>query len=105
MKTPCVAKCKNNEGICSGCFRTMAEISTWRHMDEENQVRTINEIRGEQSTHTCQQCGKPAFCDISAGKSSCWCFEISRRDTSGLETDGTTCLCRACLSQLPLRDH
>ena len=105
MKTPCVAKCKNNEGICSGCFRTMVEITEWRHMDDDKQAQTIDEIRGAQSTHTCTQCGKPAFCDISAGKSSCWCFEISRRDTSGLDTKSTTCLCRACLSQLPLRDH
>lgn len=102
MKTPCVAKCKNNNGICSGCFRTMTEISEWRHMNEVKQSDTIGEIKGIRSTHNCDMCGKPAYCDISAGKSTCWCFELSKRDTSGIEY--AECLCRECLAKLPLLD-
>ncbi|OLQ70743.1 hypothetical protein BIT28_15085 [Photobacterium proteolyticum] len=102
MKTPCVAKCKNHEGICSGCFRTMTEITGWRLMNDEKQTKTIDEIKGKRSTHTCSSCGKPAYCDISAGKSSCWCFELAKRDTSGIESPD--CLCRECLTKLPLRE-
>ncbi len=102
MRTPCVAKCKNQDGICGGCFRTMTEITEWRHMDEVKQSDTINSIQGVSATHTCSLCGKPAFCDISAGKSTCWCFEIEKRDTSGIESPD--CLCRECLSKLPLLD-
>lgn len=29
MKTPCVAACKNNNGICEGCLRTVTEIANW----------------------------------------------------------------------------
>ncbi|PSW20696.1 DUF1289 domain-containing protein [Photobacterium sanctipauli] len=100
MKTPCIAKCKNNEGMCSGCFRTMAELTEWRHMDEVKQSDTIDEIQGKRSTHICSQCGEPAYCEISAGNSTCWCFELTKRDTSGIPAGN--CLCRKCLSALPL---
>ncbi|OAN11245.1 hypothetical protein A3K86_20010 [Photobacterium jeanii] len=101
MKTPCIGMCKNNDGICSGCHRTMNELQIWRKIDDTQQQATIDQIQGKQSTHTCEQCGKPAYCDISAGKSHCWCFDIEQRDTSSIQTDG--CLCRQCLSKLPLK--
>ena len=69
-------------------------------MNEVKQSDTIAEIKGIRSTHNCSQCGKPAFCGISAGKSSCWCFELAKRDTSGIESP--ECLCRECLEKLPL---
>ncbi|WP_415721935.1 DUF1289 domain-containing protein [Photobacterium ganghwense] len=100
MKTPCVAKCKNNEGICSGCHRTMSELTAWREMGDEQQEQRIDEIQGNCSTHHCSQCGEPAYCDISAGKSTCWCFELTKRDTSGIAPG--LCLCRKCLEKLPL---
>ncbi|MGF1687210.1 DUF1289 domain-containing protein [Photobacterium japonica] len=100
MKTPCVGKCKNNNGICSGCHRTLHELTTWSAMSDDQQQQRIDEIRGQTSTHTCSQCGQPAFCEISAGRSTCWCFELDKRDTSGLAAG--TCLCRQCLEKLPL---
>jgi len=81
----------------------MGEITEWRHMNNEKQSDTIDEIQGERSTHTCSQCGKPAFCDISVGKSTCWCFELTKRDTSGIKSPD--CLCRECLAKLPLLGH
>ncbi len=100
--TPCRAACKNEGGICSGCHRTMDELSQWRFMDNEQRQDKVEQLSGEQSTHQCQRCGEPAYCDISAGKSSCWCFEIEKRDTSSLQKSAT-CLCRKCLSKLPLK--
>ncbi|MEZ8100767.1 DUF1289 domain-containing protein [Vibrio bivalvicida] len=100
MKTPCIAACKNNEGICSGCHRTMVEIVNWCHLSDQKRDELMANLSGETSTHTCPSCSQPAQCDISQGKSNCWCFEIEKRDTSLLPNAGT-CLCRQCLSKLP----
>lgn len=102
MKTPCVGKCKNNDGVCSGCLRTMSEVGEWRLMSDNEHVNTIDEIKGLRTTHPCSLCGKPAYCEISAGKSTCWCFELTKRDTSSLEAG--SCVCRECLSSLPLQN-
>ncbi|MDO6705913.1 cysteine-rich CWC family protein [Photobacterium sp. 1_MG-2023] len=101
VKTPCVAKCKNQEGICNGCLRTMKEISEWRLMNDEAHTQAIAQIQGTESTHTCERCGNPAYCAIDDNQQSCWCFELSKRDTSSLPEG--KCVCRACLASLPLR--
>ncbi|MCJ2376213.1 DUF1289 domain-containing protein [Vibrio sp. ZSDZ34] len=101
MATPCRAACKNDGGICSGCQRTVDEIATWSSDTDAQRQDKIDQLSGVQSTHQCSQCGKPAYCDISAGKASCWCFEIEKRDTSSLGKS-QHCLCRHCLSKLPL---
>ncbi|MGF1787644.1 cysteine-rich CWC family protein [Photobacterium swingsii] len=101
MKTPCIGICKNNEGICMGCHRTMPEIQEWRHFTDEQRDTKMDQIQRVASTHTCQQCGQPAYCEISAGKNHCWCFEINNRDTSSIQ--GADCLCRSCLSKLPIK--
>ncbi|MCG9576260.1 cysteine-rich CWC family protein [Vibrio tubiashii] len=100
MKTPCIAACKNNDGICSGCHRTMDEIVNWRHLSDQERDQVMANLSGKTSTHNCPSCHQPAQCDISQGKSTCWCFEIEKRDTSDLPKTGT-CLCRKCLSKLP----
>ncbi|MCG9648022.1 cysteine-rich CWC family protein [Vibrio brasiliensis] len=101
MKTPCIAACKNNEGICSGCYRTMDEVVNWRHFTDQERDEIMAKLSSTSSTHSCPSCNQPAQCDISQGKSTCWCFEIEQRDTSQL-ADNTLCLCRKCLSKLPL---
>ncbi|WP_305814884.1 DUF1289 domain-containing protein [Photobacterium leiognathi] len=100
MKTPCVAKCKNNDGICSGCLRTMKEVVEWQAFDDQTREAIMQEIEGQPTAHQCPQCGKPASCDISAGKTTCWCFELDKRDTS--DRPSGACLCRECLSKQPL---
>ncbi|RTZ17561.1 DUF1289 domain-containing protein [Vibrio aquaticus] len=100
MKTPCIAACKNNDGICSGCHRTMDEIANWRHYTDQERDQAIERISAKQSTHSCPNCRQPAQCDISIGKSTCWCFNIEKRDTSDLPSSDS-CLCRKCLTALP----
>ncbi|WP_084659801.1 DUF1289 domain-containing protein [Vibrio sonorensis] len=102
MKTPCVAACKNDGGICSGCYRTMDEIINWKSFSDEQREQIMNRLDKSESTHECPTCGEPTHCDISQGKETCWCFDIERRDTSKVEKCGS-CMCRRCLSQLPLR--
>ncbi|WP_162064069.1 cysteine-rich CWC family protein [Vibrio taketomensis] len=101
MKTPCIGVCKNNGGICSGCLRTMNEITNWRQMSDVQHITTIRQITALISTHVCPSCGQGSHCDIKAGKDHCWCFDIEKRDLSGI-AKSSSCLCRKCLSSLPL---
>ncbi|WP_082331659.1 DUF1289 domain-containing protein [Vibrio nereis] len=101
MKTPCVAACKNSGGLCSGCHRTMEEITSWRLMNEEQREQIMDVLSGSQATHQCPSCNSNTMCDISLGKETCWCFSLEQRDTSLLE-NAESCLCRKCLSKLPL---
>ncbi|QIJ85949.1 DUF1289 domain-containing protein [Vibrio coralliilyticus OCN008] len=101
MKTPCIAACKNNGGICSGCHRTIDEIVNWRHLSDDERDTVMDALQGSTTSHTCPSCGEPAQCDISAGKDTCWCFSLEKRDTSSLPSN-ESCLCRKCLNQLPL---
>nr|WP_202436427.1 cysteine-rich CWC family protein [Vibrio eleionomae] len=101
ITTPCIAACKNAGGICSGCKRTIDEIVSWKELDERERAKLMSELAGEISTHTCPSCGKPAQCDIAAGKSTCWCFSVEEREPMlGLETE--SCLCRDCLTKQPI---
>ncbi|WP_371826103.1 cysteine-rich CWC family protein [Photobacterium sp. GJ3] len=77
----------------------MKEISEWRLMNDEAHTQAIAQIQGTESTHTCERCGNPAYCAIDDNQQSCWCFELSKRDTSSLPEG--KCVCRACLASLP----
>ncbi|MDA0148458.1 DUF1289 domain-containing protein [Vibrio sp. LaRot3] len=101
MKTPCIGACKNNGGICSGCHRTVGEITQWRHLDDAEHQAIMDKLARKETTHACPTCNSNAYCDISAGKSTCWCFELEKRDRSGIEETGV-CMCRTCLSALPI---
>ncbi|TVO32957.1 cysteine-rich CWC family protein [Vibrio algivorus] len=99
MKTPCIAACKNNSGICSGCHRTMGEILQWSKMDDDAHSQVMAKLNGEKNTHACPECGDNTFCDIAAGKETCWCFEVEEREIT--ETYDV-CLCRRCLEKKPI---
>ncbi|WP_086983746.1 cysteine-rich CWC family protein [Vibrio aphrogenes] len=100
MKTPCIAACKNNGGICAGCHRTVAEIREWRMMTDQQHQQIIEQLQGQQHTHFCPQCAEPSHCDLAAGKTSCWCFQLEERERS---PSPHTCLCRSCLEKQPLK--
>ncbi|WP_394145583.1 DUF1289 domain-containing protein [Vibrio atypicus] len=101
MKTPCVAACKNNGGICNGCHRTVDEITQWRHFSEHEREEIMGALQGSTSSHLCPSCNETAVCDISQGKETCWCFSLDQRDTSSIQ-QADLCLCRKCLTQLPI---
>ena len=51
-------------------------------------------------THSCPGCTGPVKCDISQGKSNCWCFHVKPQQR---EHDfGDLCLCPTCLVAGPL---
>ncbi|MGB0582573.1 MAG: cysteine-rich CWC family protein [Limisphaerales bacterium] len=43
----------------------------------------------------CAACGQSFPCDIAAGKSTCWCFELPQK--SEVPDSGASCLCLRCL--------
>ncbi len=99
MKSPCRAACKNNGGICSGCHRTVEEIMQWKDKTDQQRDALIEQISGNQTTHTCPECGAPTHCDITAGKETCWCFDVEARDVT---EERQSCLCRNCLEKKPV---
>jgi transposase len=79
----------------------MDEIVKWQQVSDEERDAIIDQLKGEKTTHTCPSCGEPAHCDISAGKSHCWCFDIERRELPESASSHQLCYCRKCLSKLP----
>ncbi|WP_284193867.1 cysteine-rich CWC family protein [Vibrio zhanjiangensis] len=101
MKTPCIAACKNNGGICNGCHRTIDEIVNWKEFSDLKREEIINTVAGHLCDHLCPACHEPATCDISQGKESCWCFSVEERiHPSNVSND--LCLCRKCLNNLEI---
>lgn len=98
MKTPCIAACKNEDGICIGCKRTITEIVEWKSMTDDERESVMNRLSGKLATHACPECDKPAQCDIQMGKETCWCFDLETREVT-LSGSQTSCLCRDCLSK------
>ena len=62
MKTPCIAACKNEGGICIGCKRTITEIIEWKSMTDEKRDKVMDRLSGKSSSHECPECQKPAQC-------------------------------------------
>lgn len=105
LLTPCKAACKNDNGICSGCLRTMDEIIGWQSFSMDQRASVIAAISGTKSTHICPNCQANAQCDIKEGKETCWCFGLEKRDVQQLPLEAQQadrCVCRHCLQQLPL---
>ncbi|WP_341664050.1 cysteine-rich CWC family protein [Vibrio sp.] len=101
MKTPCIAACKNNGGICSGCHRTMDEVIGWKALSDSNRDEIIDELSGDTSDHICPSCNGSASCDLAQGKKTCWCFSLEKRILP-TEFSSNLCLCRKCLSKLEI---
>lgn len=79
----------------------MDEIIQWKDKTELQRETIIEQITGEDSTHSCPECDSLAHCDIAAGKETCWCFGIEPRDLPKPESD-QLCLCRKCLEKKPV---
>ncbi|HEY2682153.1 MAG TPA: DUF1289 domain-containing protein [Steroidobacteraceae bacterium] len=48
--SPCIQVCVlDSEGYCTGCYRTMAEISGWLSMDP-SQRRAVLDLLAERAT-------------------------------------------------------
>ncbi|WP_300175958.1 DUF1289 domain-containing protein [uncultured Aliivibrio sp.] len=101
MKTPCIAACKNEDGICIGCKRTITEIIEWKSMTDDERENVMDRLSGKLATHACPECTKSVQCDIKMGKETCWCFNVETRDV-GIVSENEECLCQHCLSKKPI---
>ena len=45
INSPCVGVCQyNNEEVCSGCFRTVDEISKWTTISNDEREKIMGEL-------------------------------------------------------------
>lgn len=51
LLSPCVSVCQMDPsgGVCLGCYRTRAEITSWRSMDEVDQLMLIDILNERRS--------------------------------------------------------
>ena len=48
--SPCISKCTlNNEKICTGCFRSLNEISLWSQVDNNMRHRFLTNIKNRKN--------------------------------------------------------
>ena len=44
IETPCISVCRMHDGVCIGCRRTLAEISAWGRMSDDERARIMSEL-------------------------------------------------------------
>tara|TARA_B100000780_G_C21084325_1_gene436756 strand:+ start:1121 stop:1306 length:186 start_codon:yes stop_codon:yes gene_type:complete len=45
INSPCIGVCQyNNEELCSGCFRTVDEISKWTKISNDEREKIMGEL-------------------------------------------------------------
>jgi len=51
LPSPCVSICQMDphDGVCLGCYRTRAEIATWRSMDQDDQLVLLDILRDRRA--------------------------------------------------------
>lgn len=43
IQSPCIRNCcLNEDDVCVGCFRTLAEVVAWSGLDNENRQATLD---------------------------------------------------------------
>ncbi|MEY3106194.1 MAG: hypothetical protein RIT35_357 [Pseudomonadota bacterium] len=48
--SPCISKCTlNNEKICTGCFRSLNEISLWSQVDNNMRHQFLSNIKNRKN--------------------------------------------------------
>ena len=54
LPSPCISVCEMDpsDGVCMGCYRTRAEIASWRSMDEADQLQLLEILRERRSVKT-----------------------------------------------------
>jgi len=50
VQSPCTRHCNVRDGHCTGCFRTIEEITQWRNMDEKEKEEVCSKICSRRSS-------------------------------------------------------
>jgi hypothetical protein len=50
VESPCIGVCRltENEAVCAGCHRTLAEIAAWSRLTEMEKFHVLTEVRERQ---------------------------------------------------------
>lgn len=92
--SPCRQQCRLDASgrYCTGCGRTLDEISAWARMSPAQQQAVWRRL--EQSTKACERCGARFECGSAQG--ACWCASLPPLLSPA---GGGDCLCPVCLRQ------
>lgn len=47
IESPCIQKCKLNNGKCEGCNRTLDQIRNWSKYTDEERLKIIKTLKKE----------------------------------------------------------
>ncbi len=51
IKSPCIKVCKyDEEGVCTGCFRKMEEITGWLFYNDEQKLNSLKDAEVRKNT-------------------------------------------------------
>lgn len=53
VASPCISVCEMDEasGLCTGCYRTLAEIATWGRLPNQQRWEIVQSLRDRRATH------------------------------------------------------
>ncbi|MDC7713526.1 cysteine-rich CWC family protein [Vogesella sp. LYT5W] len=102
--SPCIRQCQLDASgrYCTGCLRTLAEISGWASASRAQKQAALQRIASLRQPLplrdlNCGRCGQPFHCGTGGDKGGCWCMALPPLASAG---SGGDCLCPACLQQL-----
>ncbi|BCL77044.1 DUF1289 domain-containing protein [Jeongeupia sp. HS-3] len=100
LPSPCVGRCALDTGgqTCTGCRRTLAEITAWSSMDDAGKAEVWARLRGLQAPQprgkVCSHCGAGFDCGTGGANGGCWCADLPPAMPWPPSAD---CLCPGCL--------
>ncbi|MBM3115796.1 DUF1289 domain-containing protein [Jeongeupia naejangsanensis] len=100
LPSPCVGRCALDASgqTCSGCRRTIAEITAWSTLDDAGKAAVWARLRGLQApaarAKTCSRCGSGFGCGTGGKDGGCWCADLPPAMPWPPADD---CLCPDCL--------
>jgi predicted Fe-S protein YdhL (DUF1289 family) len=50
VESPCIGVCRLADGGCTGCRRTLDEITRWSRMTDEERVEVVARVEKEKET-------------------------------------------------------
>lgn len=101
--SPCIKQCKLDSSgrYCTGCLRTLPEISGWGSASDAQKQMALDRIAAlSQSSNLrtlgCSRCGQPFRCGSGGKRGGCWCADLP--PLLPADNRGGDCLCPACLA-------
>ena len=100
--SPCIGLCQADatSGTCTGCRRTLDEISRWSGMTTPERQAVLERLATSRATpdRTCPQCGTAFSCGTGGRSGGCWCQDLPAM--LPVPEAAASCLCPDCLGAL-----